>query len=1176
MVEPGALPTQRAGAYFVNREAELDLLWQLAHGQSDWPLLWITAPSGMGKSALLAELRTRCLANQIRCAQIDFARWAYRSNPNYLAVVLDLWQQWNLGQFEELRYLIASTRSFTPLNSSLQTTDEIGASNDPVGQGVNGSAAPPEAAPVVGDTITGTVSLVGPYSQVAIGKQIVQTLFVQGEDTPELQQLLRSRVTALFCERLAYRTASDQMVLLLDSWEEVIGHDGWLKEAGAWLHDELLVPLSKALLPALRAVLSSTDELGVSALVPYLQRLSLGELAPTAVQEYFIRRGVVDLSPTEVQVLVEITGGVPLAMQLMATGIVQQRSRELLMSSQTNALQAQTLIQNAVEHFLANLSQPEAQAVRLAAIPHWVNHTLLARLIPDEVDWEKIFTLPFIQQDEERADYCYHPEVRNYLLGWWRTHEPSEFLAVNQQVLAQFQAHHTATRNPQQPTYADEQEVLYHLLITDEAAGLDYLTPRFEQACERYALGVAQGYVNQLVELHAQGSLTNTAQRWLQYFSAHLDLIHRRGDRGEAVFQSLIDYAPDPILEAMAQAGLGRLRAGQQQWSEAIRLYRISLRVLVRRNATRSAARVRLHLGDAYNDMARYSGADVHAEEGEFGRRSRLLHLLQHFPFLVYEALVRRVRFLPNWYFGTNYQEWIVAYLRTEAAHWYRLAEQDLLTSGETSGLLRVRLCLADLEHRLGHWARARYQYGKLAAFVAQEDDPMGYGAAQVKLGLGRTLWRERRLADAEVELQEALTAFRHFEDHQALGESAILLGATLAALGRREEALSAYATGVTAFTRSKDGPACTQAVWALEDLLAGAPPSEAISSQVRQALAGVTERYYLTRFPNTFLRWFRRLALLGALPVSYLVTMGLAFTLIIVLAFWEGEAGLWRSGEGAADLVRSLTLSAITVMPIFLSLWLYRLVYSLLGLVVVQWFGRRLVVIEEDQPSQIITNPTGLTYRDGRTGATLGVAWSEVAALVPIDYQQWHRPITLISGTLLKTVSQTTMVLEAVTTGYEHLKRDIQRQVAASGTLVLQQSRAVALINGRWLLTLLVVASAFALYVHFFSSLQISFVTLDKPVGQGPGVTIGTGLPAVSPGSTQAVTGIASFLFSLVPLFLLLFPSLTLWRLAYHRLRLHRELGYQWRTIPPWLLWLATALCTLVAMLGLALVFMV
>lgn len=810
------------------------------------------------------------------------------------------------------------------------------------------------------------------------------------------------------------------------------------------------------------------------------------------------------------------------------------------MNQGPDTVEVQDAIRDAVEGILVSMPPPVAEAIRLAAIPHWFDENLLELTVGDRVDVGRVLAyvrdFRFVRQDVQEG-YRFHNTVRDYLLTWWRRERPDEYKAANQVALDYFNRLAGAAIGIERPAY--EREVLYHQLIVDESTGLHYLSTRFEDARGNYQLSLAEGLVAQAAQL--KDILTDVGRMWVQYFEARLDLAYRQSEFGEAIFQDLADHAPDPVLQAVAGWSLGEIRVRQQHWSQAIGVYRASLDSLQRQRALMYGAQVMLALGDAYRDLAESSGGLRAERDKPFSTVIQFLLTLQYLPFLVYEWLIHRVNLLPNWYFGTNYQDWIIAYLLVEATRWYRRAERQLKDIGDTQGQVEAQMYLAEIEHQLGKWSRARRWFTML---LKTENIRVSlYRTARVQLGQGRAFLREGDSVQAETVLSKALETFRRFRDQGSIGATCLLLGRSYAALGRLDEAVSVYTESVHAFGAVGDQLARTQVIWDLKDLAQRKTLSDKQRQQIDAVVAQVAEQHYITRFSDALLGRFRKLALLGALPVTYVASFVAGLGLTLLLWAIESLFLLQLSGE-QFTLDKALIIIATADLAFLLPLWLYRLIYSLMGVAVVRGLGRRLNPIEREQPNRFVSDTRGLTCNNVSQGLSRTVLWSDVYALASVDYYQRWRPIHLISRTILAVSSGTAMVVDGITTGYEHLKQDIARHVALQRDGARQHNLDFVIFNGRWMLVVLAISLAVA-------------VPLRPPI-----------CSFVQGSSREVNLILAPIMLSFVLTSQLVFPTVVLWRLVAQRSAIRSTVEYKVKTIPTWVLWLAALVATAVAAL--------
>ena len=634
---------------------------------------------------------------------------------------------------------------------------------------------------------------------------------------------------------------------------------------------------------------------------------------------------------------------------------------------------------------------------------------------------------------------------------------------------------------------------------------------------------------------------------WVAYFEARLALFYQQDDLGEGIFQQLVEGATNNILQAVALWSVGDIRVVQHRWTEAIRLYRQSLAILEKEGSLMYAAHVMRAVGHAYSDLAENSGGLVEEEQKFPNKIASWWHILQHLPYLIYEKLVHRISFLPNWYFGTNYQNWIIYYLLREAVRWYSKAEKQFRIIQNQEGVIESQRFLAMLEHQSGRWSRARLQYSKLLATDVIQSSL--YRRATVKLGIGRALLAEKKLLQAQSNLSEAIEIFRRVRDLHSIGITTSLLGRIYTDSGQFEYAAAAYIESVQAFARSHQDVSCTQSIAELENLIQQSSLPEEVRHKAIESIHRIPERHYLTRFPEKLLRRFRRLAILGAFPLTYLFTFIISGFYLFLLQVVEVEMITWLQIIVLQfAVINTFSLIALVILLSLPVLWCYRLIYMAIGLLIVQVVGRRIVGIEKEQPHEIVTTSSGLIYRyEADEHETNFVNWSDIAAVTSVNYRQWKIPLNLFSHIFLKTKSKTLVVLNALTTNYPYLQQQIEHALKNTSTAIRSYFNFI-IFEPRSTLIALAVALGSAL-----------LAAKNWEMGQRIEMDDGTISQAISTPVTTVL-----FLFFLNIFFG--FPAVILWRLLLHQLQLYKQMGYASIAIPLWIIWVLTILATIVA----------
>jgi hypothetical protein len=816
----------------------------------------------------------------------------------------------------------------------------------------------------------------------------------------------------------------------------------------------------------------------------------------------------------------------------------------------------QAFLQQMLVELLEQLPADQQRAAWLATVPNWSDVQLLARLLG------KTGPQPASAADLEAAQSAAEALIGQSLLK----RDPFDRLLMPDDVrqalsaslagreleltgLDRRAAHQTsldyfrqraASASPVEAAVY-EREVVYHQLALDEPAGLRLLDERFEAAVSAFQLEQAEALAEQADRLSP--ALSRTGQAWATYYHARLDLLLRTGDQGRTASEALLDVPGDRSLSALARWNLGQLYVAQDSWSKAIQIYKQALELLPP-GSLALRARLLYALGQAYRDLAENSGGFPEEVHPQYGRLNQALTRLQHLPFLVYEALRHRWDFLPNWYFGTNYQDWIVAYLYTEASRWYRAAVQALEQAGGGPELTEANLALARIDHRLGRWSRAWGEYRRLES--APDVTASRYRLARVRLAEAVSLVEEGRHSQAKTALAGLSAVFADFKDQASLGALRLLSAQIEEKLGDLEAAALSYLEAHQSLTLTGDNLARTEVVGRLESLALRAGSALGVDVRRRISLAAaLTEQYeYLARFPDQILHWFRRLALLAALPLSYILVLVAGLALVFALIIVEGSlrSVLVGANFSAVPFTDFLILVAGVILPVPFALWIYRFVYSLMGDLLVWRLGSRLAPIEKEQPEVIVTGPEGLERRRSGEEQPARLPWEAVQRVAGVDYQLWQRPIQLVSRTLVNP-GQAAWVINGITAGYPQLQGELGRRLLAHQKTV--ERLGFTYLTRGWLIAA--------------TLLTLGFTFLLRKLDISGGINVE--LPLTF--STLAL--------KFVTIMWLVFPTGVLLRLIRHRRMVEKTLGYQPEAVPTWVL-AAAAGFFIVALAGLVL----
>ncbi len=812
----------------------------------------------------------------------------------------------------------------------------------------------------------------------------------------------------------------------------------------------------------------------------------------------------------------------------------------------------------------------------------------------------------------EQPDYRLDPLHRSILLEEWHAEDLQGYLGHNRSAWEHFSERAKQAGEQMgniglliQP--ALKRQDIYHRLAFDEEGGLLELAESFEEIFDRFQLGAAEELLRAVDDLSAY--LSATALAWLHYFHTRLEVaLHPEWPEEQitAVLTDMLARATNPgvytgqpqpgealsslvlksiqippeellrdrsrmenVLRSLAVWTLGQEILRRGEWTDAHQAFNWSLKILQTYNIDYYIPRLMLSLGDTSYDLALKSGICTEGSWRQPSLAGRLFNLFANLPFLLVESLIRRLSFLPSgWYFGMNYQDWIVALLLGEAARWYRGAQDAFEAIGDASGLVRARLAMAAVELDEGRWSRAASTYRALQGHSLVQISL--YRTALVEMGLGRLALAQGRLEQAIAHLEGSQGGFRRFKDTSSYAATGDYLGQANTRLGKLEHAVLAFLQSHEAFRESEDSLMTSKVTYELQKALPRLPVESELRKQVDQVIEEQSTLSYLARFPERHLPRFRRMALTRAVPITYL------FVFLIGLALFQSFAVVETTILYGIEYQKSLPVSPIELLillvgvflPLPLFLWTYRLVYSVAGIWAVHRLGRDLTNIQEDQPNIIVTDPTGIEIRRARGEASrrsepkgkagrkelenhkepsaplTRLEWSQVSQVVSLQYRLWKQPISLISNLVLLNPGKP-VTLEGSTLRFNQLKENILSKMGKHQALL---DLDFYFVRSPW------------------SYLGLAFSIAYAILLTAQGLQLTVGVVAETGGEPFFLTFSLVFLVSFLNIFFV-YPAITLWRLIAHRRLRHKVIGRPAGAFPGWMLYLGAVGVSLVSL---------
>jgi hypothetical protein len=967
---------------FVNRTTEFDQLIALVQGEIDTPIALLKASDGMGKTWLLEELRKTCGANEIPTLWIDFS--IMEADASYWSVSNLIERQ--LGPPFVPALFAAHKEIEKNRRWPEQVANEIASRQD-----ISKSAATA--------TIEGAIDA----TNVVVGYQI------NFNHPQKDQEWERTKLTDALNLDLTAFTAEKRLVVLIDDW------DSANQEMRLWVRTSLLdwIDNNYADHPICAVIAGEyLDDILYERI-----SINLTPLSESDVHEYWVEKRRL---PSEIP---------PQLMSLL-------RGKPLHMSVIASALGARAKSGQAVgfaEAFVAILDdrlciEPEiASIIRSAAVPVAFNQMILDDFVGYKIPFAKVKEYLKgwdLLQSSEAGGMVFHKDIRQNLLDWWREIKPDDYLDLNRKALLYYE---------KQPSGRDDKSytehlanVIYHAFVINEyEEGLPRLIEHFEDAFSRYQRPEAAALLKPVSEIKGLQPLT---QAWLRYFQLRLDITFQGEDFDP---QPLYDlqamprddlFALDDVLRVCSSWTLGEIAVQKQQWEAAIRLFE-ECEGILKSNVNQAMfydARIFMSLGSTYRNLAEVLGGFPSDWQHETMSIAQLLGRVQNVPYALYRYFVRRWSIFPNWHFDPNYQAWLIASLLIKARKCYEKAENRLRTGAVSSLLEETRMYLADIEHRLGLWAWARKHYQVLHDSAGALNQTI-YRRSLLTLQAQRAYLAEGDLDSiATQDLMTVANYFNSVHDWHSAARAFAVLGAVKADFDNHQDmkaAIRYYENSITTFGLAADWVRRTQIAHTLEQLSCQPNFPEAMQPDIQNIVNSVQEWHYIARFPHRLLYQFRRWALLGALPLTYML---LLVGGLMVIGRTLGTAG---SGFYGFSLLDTLALVGGALTPL-VALWLYPIIYSIVGFLIVLQLTHKLKQIAQEQPAVLHLDSHGIHYSNQDESL---LRWDEIRDWVTMDcYLIGKRPISLVSRTIVAT-DQHTCEINGTTAGYAHAQQKMR-----------------------------------------------------------------------------------------------------------------------------------------------------
>ncbi len=282
------------------------------------------------------------------------------------------------------------------------------------------------------------------------------------------------------------------------------------------------------------------------------------------------------------------------------------------MNGPQNGSERDRLLAEATREFLERLPAPLAEAVWAAAIPHWFDGAILARIlgVPEEdaaARYARLQEMPFVQPVAGRG-HAVHELTRRLLLDdLWRERREA-FRAWSCRAAEAFES------RPDDPDFLLES--IYHYLVADPDRGADRVWNWGAEWSNTFQYARLHALVQVGLEHEEAGRLEGRARGWIFLWKGRLYVLYGEYRMAEETLeQALVAKSGDRMLKAECMRTLGETQRKQSRFGAARARYEEALSIYREIGDRLGEANCIWALGDVLRGQAEYEMARAYYEE---------------------------------------------------------------------------------------------------------------------------------------------------------------------------------------------------------------------------------------------------------------------------------------------------------------------------------------------------------------------------------------------------------------------------------------------------------------------------------------------------------------------------------------------------------------------------------
>ncbi|CAG0981246.1 hypothetical protein ANRL4_01885 [Anaerolineae bacterium] len=496
-------------------------------------LFVIHGVGGVGKSSLLRMFRLHCRSVNVPVAL---------ASGDEAKSALDVLVRWVDDLKVEHVAFPASGKTYEHYRA-LQAKVEV-ETGKIAGQAVKGAAK--TAIETAASTIPGIGLLLGKLGGTSV-EALADILLSRGFKKPDIDLLLdpTKKLTDDFLADLARVTDKRRIVLMLDTFEQMIALEDWAREIAQRLPVNVLLVIAGRALPNWgRAWDSWQKNAQVEELKPMTE-----DVMRQLIQRYYATMRGGEPEPAQVEAIIRFARGLPMAV----TGAVQ-----LWVKYDVEDFEAvkPEVVANLVDRLTEGVSSTLVPALEAAATVRWFNQPILRAVMKqDDVRdaYNELRRFPFVRVRVEGL--ALHDAVREIMDENLRAQDSQQYHALHERAATYFEKRLAELVGEEAERLSLER--LYHRVCVDEGSGMEL----FQEMAEELA---RYGLVRRLrILLHEVDSYTlikETNRLWCTYYNANAAHLEGIDSIDDILEQIVSNQSAETKLKGYALSDLGAIK----------------------------------------------------------------------------------------------------------------------------------------------------------------------------------------------------------------------------------------------------------------------------------------------------------------------------------------------------------------------------------------------------------------------------------------------------------------------------------------------------------------------------------------------------------------------------------------------------------------------------------------